>query len=237
MTTWEQSKPEQLAARLRTRIATNQLDPGAHLGTKAELCAEYGVAPSTLNETLSILKAEGLVRVRTGPGGGVTVADSPPLVRLGRKLLQLDGWSNDVAECLLVRHALEPTIIHQATLHASAADISDLRAITARMVAADPDDDLAFLRLNNQLHERIARIIPDGLLSSIYLAVVGFVGERTVGVIPDPDSPDRARTRLEVHIEMVEAIASGDVEVAARAERLHHSFTESFALGSESVPS
>ncbi len=234
MSTWEQSKPEQLVVRLRTLISTAGLDPGARLGTKTELCDEYEVAPSTLNEALSILKAEGLVRVRTGPRGGVSVADSPPLVRLGRKLLQLDGWSNDVADCLVVRGALEPEIVRQATLHASASDIADLREVANRMREIN-DDDLAFLRLNNEMHERMAFILPDGLLRSIYVGVLGFVGERTVGVIPDAGLPSRAITRLQVHVDLVEAISTGDVGVAANAERLHHSYTESIIAEKGSI--
>jgi len=221
----ERSKPERLAEQLRTRIAAGGLEPGSHLGTKTALCNEYDIALSTLNETLSILKADGLVRVRTGPGGGVTIADSPPLVRLGRKLLQLDGAATDVAECLLIRNAIEPLIVQQATMHASENDIGDLRSIAERM-RKDNADDLAFLRLNVKLHERIAYIIPDGLLRSMYLGVLGFVDEHTVGVIADPDTQDRIQTRLDVHIDLVEAIASADLAEAKAAEHVHRSFTE-----------
>jgi len=225
---WEKSKPQQLAEIIRDTISSGGLEPGSYLGTKSLLCEEHQVAPSTLNEALSILKAEGLVTVRTGPRGGVSVAEPPPLVRLGRKLLQLDGESANVAECLLIRNAIEPLVTAQAAMHASHSDVEDLRAIVGRM-AENNDDDLTFLRLNIELHERIAAVLPDGLLRSIYLGLFDFIGEHTIGVIPDPDTGDRVEARLAVHEQLVDAIASGDPDSVAEAERVHRSFSEQTA--------
>lgn len=222
---WERSKPEQLAELMRTRISELNLQPGSHLGTKSELCDEHQVAPSTLNEALSILKTEGFVSVRTGPRGGVSVAEATPLVRLGRKLLQLDGEPFHIAECLLVRNAIEPLVTRQATLCASEHDIEELRAIVRRM-AENNDDDLVFFRLNIAMHERIARILPDGLIRSLYLGTFESIDEHTIGVIPDPNTKSRATTRLSVHEQLVEAIASGDTARVGEAERLHRSFSE-----------
>lgn len=48
----------------------------------------FGISPTVMNETLRILRDRDLVSVRPGPGGGITVANTPPQVRTGA----LDLW-------------------------------------------------------------------------------------------------------------------------------------------------
>ena len=55
-------------------VQEKPLPAGYRIGTKQELCEEFGVAPATLSEALRVLRARGIIDVRPGPGGGTFVA-------------------------------------------------------------------------------------------------------------------------------------------------------------------
>ena len=57
---------EQIAARLRERIAAGQLGP--RLPSLVTLAAEFGVSQMTMQRALDILKAEGLIYSQPGRG-------------------------------------------------------------------------------------------------------------------------------------------------------------------------
>jgi DNA-binding GntR family transcriptional regulator len=61
-----------IAAALRTRIASGEFAPDAPLPSESALCAEYGVARNTLRRALDQLAGEGLVKVSPGRGRVVT---------------------------------------------------------------------------------------------------------------------------------------------------------------------
>ena len=58
----------QLAAILRDRIQSGDLAPGRPVPSKRALTQEYGIAGSTVDKAMAILKAEGLIRPAKGLG-------------------------------------------------------------------------------------------------------------------------------------------------------------------------
>jgi GntR family transcriptional regulator len=64
----------QLAAILREQIATGELQPHAPIPSKRMLRQQYGVAGGTVDKSVNVLRAEGLVK--TVPGLGIFVV--PP---------------------------------------------------------------------------------------------------------------------------------------------------------------
>ena len=51
----------------------NGWGPGERLPSETEMIARFGMAKGTIREAIRILEAQGLVKSRTGPGGGVFV--------------------------------------------------------------------------------------------------------------------------------------------------------------------
>ena len=82
------SRAERVAADLEHEILSERLPVGAHLGRRSEIMDRFGISPTVMNETLRILRNRDLVSVRSGPGGGITVASAPPQIRTGA----LDMW-------------------------------------------------------------------------------------------------------------------------------------------------
>jgi DNA-binding FadR family transcriptional regulator len=204
------SLAETVAKRIEARIAEDALPNGHRLGTRDSLRREFDVAAATLNEAVRLLTARGTVSVRPGVKGGIFVATPPPLVRLGRKMLELSGDSVPVSDCLVMRDALEPLLAREAMRHRTAADIADLRRLADEMaVAAEAESGVGYLAANWALHRRIADITPNKILQHTYVSLLEFVENRLRGVTPD-EPANRYAGGPAVHRELVEAIADDD---------------------------
>jgi len=79
-TTWRD-----IAADLRGAIERGEVRPGEQLPTQSQLIQRYGVASQTVANALSALRAEGLIRSRTGSGH--FVRERPPILRSTRSRL------------------------------------------------------------------------------------------------------------------------------------------------------
>lgn len=217
------SRAEVVAQQIRNRIQSEKLDSGHRLGTKEDLRSRYGVAPATVNEALKLLTARRLVDVRPGPGGGVFVADQPPFVRLGHKVLSLSSDGISVSDCLVVRDALDGPIAAEAARHATDSDIVDLRTILedVRRTASEP---MEYLHHNWRLHMRIAQISPNEILKNYYLGVMEYLQSHVSDVTRDATAPSFDRG-VEVHAAIVDAIAQRDVRACKVAMDRHEALT------------
>ena len=205
------SRLQQAAEQLVAIAASVQ--PGDRLGTKDELRASCGVSVGTFNEALRTVQARGLVTVRSGPGGGLFASRQSPMVRLGNSMLALDQNAASVADAVRLRDALDPLLVEDALEHASAHDIAALRAELDQMkVAAHDGDSTAFVRANWALHARIAEITSNAMLRSFYLHLLEIVESHLLAVQPVDDQPlpEYIRSRYELHVALVDAIAARD---------------------------
>jgi len=69
-TTERRSRPERVAEAIKAWVVEQRLQPGDRLPGEAELIDRFGMAKSTIREAMRLLEAQGLVKTRTGPGGG-----------------------------------------------------------------------------------------------------------------------------------------------------------------------
>src|ERR1700726_2987820 len=69
---------EETVERLGTAIKLGLLPPGTRLPAERELCAQLGIARSTLRQALGALAQSGPLRAARGRGGGTFVADPQP---------------------------------------------------------------------------------------------------------------------------------------------------------------
>lgn len=67
------SRPQQVAEAIKQRVMENRWQTGDRLRPEAELIDRFGMAKGTTREAVRILEAQGLVKSRMGPGGGVRV--------------------------------------------------------------------------------------------------------------------------------------------------------------------
>jgi DNA-binding FadR family transcriptional regulator len=224
------SRAETIATAIERQITEDRLPAGHRLGTKQALCERYDVAPATLTEAVRLLVARGVIAARPGVKGGLFVASPTALVRLGHKMLQLSGDSVTVADCLTVRNQLDPLVIMEATRYRNSRDVAQLRELAERMTR-NGLSWAEYLRINWALHRRMVEITPNQVLRHTYLSMLEYVEDRLQGVTaaePGPAEGERqtaVQVGARVHLELVEAIAKEDLDLAAAAAAAHAQLT------------
>jgi len=64
------SRPAKVAEAIKDWVVSQGLQAGDRLPGEAEMIDRFGMAKGTIREAMRILEAQGLVKTRTGPGGG-----------------------------------------------------------------------------------------------------------------------------------------------------------------------
>ena len=216
------SVAERVVAKVERAILDGGFVAGTRLGTKDELRQQFGVANATLGEALRVLNTRGMVELRRGPGGGIFVADPSPLTRLGHQVLELRPDQAGVTDCIAVLDTLDGEVLRDAARHRTAKDVADLRRALARLEKAWSRPDEAQQRIWD-LHRRIAEISPNAVLKAIYLNLVDYVQRDLGEVIHEAGFGLNDARRLQVHRDLVDAVAAGDVRLADKANAKHRS--------------
>ena len=64
------SRPVQVAEAIKDWVVEQGLQAGDRLPGEADLIERFGMAKGTIREAMRVLEAQGLIKTRTGPGGG-----------------------------------------------------------------------------------------------------------------------------------------------------------------------
>jgi DNA-binding FadR family transcriptional regulator len=222
------SRAEGVARALEEEIVNAGMSAGSRLGTKHEIRERFGVATATVNEALRVLEIRGLVSARPGPGGGLFVTAPTSRVRLNHLVLGFKVGDAPFQDCLAVRNALEPLVIQEAAKHCGRRDATVLRRLISRL-AEQLDEPAGFLRVNWDLHRRLARMGTNAPLETLYLTLLDYVEAGLEGVVDD--GLFNGQANLEVHRELVEAVIAGEPARVASAIERHTPMADRWAQG------
>ena len=195
------SKAERVYAHLRRRIRELSLEPGAPI-RKEEIALALGVSRAPVSEAIARLAEEGLVDVF--PQHGSFVAP----IRAA-----------DVRESLFIRAALETEAMRRVAASAAADLIASLNANLAEQQAALADEDLPrFYDLDESLHGTLFAAVESPRALRLLDAARAPLDRVRRLALPEPGRPEAT---LAEHRRLVDAVASGDPDLAAAAIRVH----------------
>jgi DNA-binding FadR family transcriptional regulator len=206
-----------LAQRIVGEITDRGLEPGTPLPPEREMLETYGVARGTLREALRFLEIQGVITIKTGPGGGPIVSqpESRHLASVIAMRLQMSNTS--FKSVLEAREVLEPALARQAAERISDEEIAALEATNDRM-AEQMDDVEAFLAENENFHTMIARASGNEFFSLVIASLNWICDATPLGV----EYPRRSREVVLVdHKRIFEAIAAHDAPAAESAMASH----------------
>ncbi|MBC3194267.1 FadR family transcriptional regulator [Pseudonocardia sp. C8] len=210
---------DQVIDQLRTAISTGEWPVGRRIPPESELAATLEVGRNTVREAVRALAHGGLLEVRQGDGTYVRAT-----TELSGALRTLCG--TELREVLEVRRTLEVQAARLAAARRTDDDLVELRAALAERDAAvaavvaitrrggepAPADTERAARADADFHRTVVRCSGNGLLTELYRGVVEAVAGSVAATMPATVGTDDDVS----HTGLVEAIADGDVERAAR---------------------
>jgi DNA-binding FadR family transcriptional regulator len=144
-----------LAKNIVREIHHRGLVPGDKLLSEHRMVERYGVARGSLREALRYLELQGVLRIKSGPGGG-PVVDTPNGLHFASTLaLMLQFVGARFHALVETRWIVEPGMAALAAERASPADLTALRACLDTL-AAHVDDGARFQEENRRFHDLLA---------------------------------------------------------------------------------
>jgi DNA-binding GntR family transcriptional regulator len=184
---------------LRARILNGELKTGDRL-TESRLSEEMGVSRIPVREALRELAAEGLVTIE--PRRGASVA----------------FLSNEVARDLVeVRATLEGLNAKLAAQRRDAKAVAALKEVLNQgMEAAKGDRADILADLNHRFHELLATVAGNGVLTDMMRSL-----RTRTAMLFAPAGTERARENWEEHAQILQAVISGNAELASLLSAQH----------------
>jgi len=209
------SRPEAIRRAIETRIVEGKMQPGDRLGLKSELQKEFDVAGPTIAQALTLLTNDGLISMRRGPGGGIFVERSRPVLRRGTQRLAM-GTAQSLAENIELREQINPLLAVSATRAAerSEATVARLREMAGSLAGAPPSFETQRL-IWAGFHE-LVDLADNELLCHVYVDLL----DAAEALIVDVDFPsegiegDQERQRIAAHAALFMAVADRNIEAA-----------------------
>lgn len=220
---------ELVAARLRRRIITGELDDGDELPREADLLQEFGVSRPSLREAIRILETEGLIRIRRGKVGGAIVKRPTAASAAYHLGLTLQSNATTLEDLATARSVLEPACAGLAAALPDAQRAKIVARLTELVDAneADIGESYAFTAGALQFHAAIIErcgnttiTLLAGALEAVWSSQERLWAQQasTDGEYPDPKDQ---REVLRAHRRVIKLIDDGDIDGATRAMRGH----------------
>ena len=188
------TKNQVVYEKLRQEIIKGTLRPGQKL-VMASLAKEFGISETPIREAIRRLESEGYVSFTPHSGAMVTRIND-----------------QELSEIYLIRISLEALATRLAVPYVSQLDIAWLKKKNHQMKEAVKQgryDDLA--RLNKSFHLRIYEAAPSPRLYKM-IADLWDAFERWPSIFTFV--PERAESAIQEHEEIIEALATKDVDTA-----------------------
>lgn len=209
---------EEVVEQIQAAIVDGSLKPGDFLPAERDLCERFEVSRTAIREALFALQTSGLIELVNGRRARVVEPTAERLIE------ELSGPARFVlSRPERLRQLQEARMMFEGFLARSAARRATPRHLKAigdaleanRQTIGDPE---GFVRTNIDFHLSIAQVSDNIFIDSLHNAVQAWLAEHRRVAIQQPGAGERAFAR---HVEIFEAIKSGDAEAAEAAMTAH----------------
>ncbi|HCQ64030.1 MAG TPA: GntR family transcriptional regulator [Rhodobacteraceae bacterium] len=218
------SRPARVAEAIKDWIVQAHFSAGDRLPSEPELIARFGMAKSTIREAMRILEAQGLVKSRTGPGGGTFVLEVSK--ERARALLGNYFYFKDltIRDIYKLRRVLEPELAASLAGDLSEEVLGQLEAIIGECDA--PAETLEEERAQHiaslKFHALLAEQSDNALLGFLIDFMVNMLSGLTVyRKLYEPPNEELWRRGAAFHFDLIDALRAGDADTARLVMRDH----------------
>jgi GntR family transcriptional repressor for pyruvate dehydrogenase complex len=218
------SVSDEIVEQLTFAIRSGAYRVGDRLPTVPELAQVLGVSRPTVSKAVNDLAAHGVLEVRRGATGGITVASSAIPARALRHAIPVRAAS--LRELVEARRPVEIALVRLAAERADEADFEDLRYANHLLESTPQEEHEGWGFANNLFHYTIGRsarssvlaFVQHQLLEEMTIMLEGYdqrysSRERTIREHHDTltaletRDPDRAAASMEEHLKELEGVA------------------------------
>lgn len=218
------SRPVRVAEEIKTWVVEHGLNAGDRLPSEKELIDRFGMAKGTIREAMRILEAQGLIKTRTGPGGGSFVHE----VSRERARALLGNYfyfkNLTIADIYQLRRLLEPELAASlaGALPDSALDELDATiaayATPAQTLDEEREQHIASLRF----HALLAAKSDNALLSFLIDFMINMLSDLTVyRRLYSPPNLELWKKGRSYQKQLVAALRTGDQDAARSIMSAH----------------
>lgn len=218
------SRPARVAEEIKDWIVQAHFSAGDRLPSEPELIERFGMAKGTIREAMRILEAQGLVKSRTGPGGGTFVHEVSK--ERARALLGNYFYFKDlnIRDIYALRRVLEPELAAALAGKLTEEVLGQLEAIIGEYDA--PAETLAEERAQHvaslRFHALLADQADNALLGFLIDFMVNMLSDLTVyRKLYEPPNVELWRRGRAFQLELIDALRSGDADTARLVMRDH----------------
>lgn len=215
------SRSERLTAQIRQLIETEKLKPGDRLPSERQLAARFGVSRGSVRQSLQYLTIMGRLEIRRGGGSYLQAARGAAGDPRDRWRQWVRDHRGKVLETLEVRLGAEAFAAGLAAQRATPEDLERLLLVMRSMreiCAADPIDTARFIECDIAFHDALLQAGGNKILRDLIQAL----GEE---LLPERAAVTALEGRVQQtyreHLDIFEAIRTGDSDGAAEAMRRH----------------
>ncbi len=229
-------RTDEIVDAIKRTIMDHGLEPGDRLPQEKDLIEQYSASKGTIREALKSLEVQGLVRLRTGPGGGafvVHMSEGRAMSLLGNYLFSKKMTIADIYE---LRKALEPLVAASAMDNIDEAGFARLEA-TIEIYdhqARDAEERWAQRMAELDFHAVVAEYSDNALLAFQCRFCQRLLKElavcRDIYVQPQPVMRQRG---IEYQRALIEAMRAGDRDKVQQIMREHMAHAEEQMLALE----
>ncbi len=206
-----------IAQRIVEEISSRSLQPGTPLPHERDMLASYAVARGTLREALRFLELQGVIVMKTGPGGGPIVGEASPraLASMIALMLQLEG--TPFRAIVEARMDLEPVLAGKAAARITDEE-SELLHQSVRNMEENIESLPIFLHENYVFHSLLAAAAGNQVFRLMFQSLGWITDGSALGV--EYSVEDRKSVVAE-HQRIYHAVAAHDAHHAEAAMRVH----------------
>lgn len=230
------SKPLQVAEAIKQWVVSEAMRPGDKLPSEAELMERYGHSKGTIREAMRILEAQGLLKTRTGPGGGSFVHEVSEL-RTRALLSNYFYFRNlTIRDIYQLRKQLEPDMVYHLAGRLDDGVLGELKAITDEY--AEPpgtaEEDRRHHEIALTFHAKLAEQSDNQLLGFIIRFMADTLSEVTTSRrLFEPANHELWAKGRDYQLRLLEALRAGNSQRARDIMSEHMQFAEKLMLQQE----
>ena len=229
-----------VADTIKQMVVTENLKPGDRLPSETELINRFKMSKGTIREATRILEAQGLIKTKTGPGGGCFVHE----VSESRTIALLSNYfyfkNLSISDIYQIRKLLEPEVAGSLAGNLKKEQLKMLYLLVSEYQnePLNEEQDRIHHETALKFHGCLADFSNNSLLGFIIKFMAQMLTEVTVNrKLFRPTNYELWRTGLEFNRELLMALKVGDSKKAKKIMYQHMCVAEKLMLKQEAMVS